>query len=87
MKYKPCCDRRCLLGCCEIREAGGCYCVCRLKDHECSLERALEGTVSIKNDSFIYIPGKYIALDEDEKKDVLEKLKKVREKLKEYEIE
>lgn len=32
MKWKPCCDKRCCVGNCEIREAGGCYCVCRLYD-------------------------------------------------------
>jgi len=43
MRYKACCDKRCLNSHCEVREAGGCYCICRLVDCIRDLERAVDG--------------------------------------------
>lgn len=42
VKYKPCCDKRCMLFDCETREDGGCYCLCRLKDFEETLASLIE---------------------------------------------
>jgi hypothetical protein len=39
--YKPCCESTCLLGKCDTREAGGCYCICRLVDRINGLKRCI----------------------------------------------
>ncbi len=86
-KYKPCCGRRCLLGSCETRESGGCYCLCRLKDHENTLNDLLSGKVFQKDVGIIYIPNKtQIPLTGEEREEIIKKLEKLKIKLKEYEI-
>lgn len=87
MKYKPCCDSVCLLSYCETREAGGCYCVCRIKDSESSLISELKGETFRQREARVYVPGRGIPLEGDVEEKVLEELQKVREKLKEYEIQ
>jgi hypothetical protein len=37
-RYKKCCDRVCCLLNCANRDAGGCHCVCWIKDHIWFLE-------------------------------------------------
>lgn len=54
MKYKPCCNRKCLLARCEIRDNGGCYCVCSQHDYICTLEGVIKGTHLMSG--CIYIP-------------------------------
>ena len=54
MKYKPCCDRRCLKGNCQTRDHGGCYCVCRIIDAIGGLELAVEGRMVAGGS--VYIP-------------------------------
>ena len=56
MKYKPCCDRRCLVHGCEIREKGGCYCLCRMFDSISSLESVLQGNTILSEGGQIYYP-------------------------------
>lgn len=51
MKYKSCCNRRCLLANCVTRESGGCYCVCSIMDHILTLEDLINGT---RVSAFIY---------------------------------
>lgn len=93
MKYKPCCGRRCLLGNCETRESGGCYCVCQLVDHINTLEQLIKREIvspnvwfGSKEDTEKYYRenkekcDKYIA----EAPALLEKAKK---RLKKYEID
>ncbi len=63
MKYKPCCKRRCLLGSCEIRESGGCYCVCRLVDNINIMKGVIDGT--ILDHGCLFIP------DEEKRKEYL----------------
>ncbi len=63
--YKSCCNRRCLLGTCKVRDAGGCYCVCLLVDQINTLESCISG---IHLDyGGIYIP------DEEKRKSYYEK--------------
>ena len=45
VRYKACCNTTCLVSRCETREAGGCYCVCRLVDQIHNLEQVIEGVV------------------------------------------
>ncbi len=86
-KYKPCCSTVCLVLGCETRSAGGCYCVCRLKDHESTCLRLLDGTEFRKNGARIYDPGRTpIPLEGDEKEDLEKELAEVRRRLKEYEL-
>lgn len=56
MKYKPCCDRRCLLGTCKIRDNGGCYCLCRYFDHLNTLESGLNGNIIFYGEGNVYYP-------------------------------
>lgn len=86
MKYKSCCGRRCLLGSCETRDVGGCYCVCCLKDLESSLTNIISGSTYRQGNGIIYIPGREIPLKGKEKEETLKELDEVREKLKKYEI-
>ena len=44
MKYKPCCNRRCLLAHCVTREQGGCSCVCHLMDNIHTFEDLINGS-------------------------------------------
>ncbi len=84
-KYKPCCSNRCLLGNCETRDDGGCYCLCRLKDSEHNLMNVLEGRTCLKNGLFIYSPNIIPKPIEGEEKEKIEKrLQDVRDKIKEY---
>lgn len=86
MKYKPCCDLRCLLSKCETRDCGGCYCVCRLKDFEKSCLSLLEGRSYRSSGCIIYEPGRTpIPLEGEEKEKVLADLEHIRNKLKTYE--
>lgn len=43
MKYKACCDRRCLLANCEIRDNGGCSCACSVNDKIESIKSVNDG--------------------------------------------
>jgi hypothetical protein len=85
MKYKPCCGTRCLLGNCDTREAGGCYCVCRLVDAKHSCEKVLDGSMFVKNNALIYVPGHYTDLTEEERANALHDLEEINLKLKDYE--
>ena len=53
-RYKPCCQKRCLLANCETRDAGGCSCVCDLVDVIHNLEMVIEGI--IVGQGCIYFP-------------------------------
>lgn len=87
IKYKPCCDKICALFGCETQKSGGCYCLCRLKDHESDLIHILEGKSYLQGDYIVYVPTrKPSPLKGQEKEDILIKLEKVRKKIKEYEI-
>lgn len=73
VKYKPCCDIRCLLGGCEIRDNGGCYCACRLDGHIANLKRCIDGKVFHKGSVYIADHESYWnGLSEDKKKEELE---------------
>jgi hypothetical protein len=88
MKYKPCCSKRCLLGRCEIRENGGCYCLCSLKDHENTLLSLLDGTSYRFENGIIYDPNRIPSpLGGFERKNAEELLERVRAKIKTYEVE
>jgi hypothetical protein len=56
IKYKSCCDQKCLLGRCNIRDNGGCYCACRLKDLIEHLKSVIDGFTIIHGIGSIYIP-------------------------------
>ncbi len=87
MKYKKCCDRICLVRGCNIRENGGCYCVCRLHDAIKQQERVISGNVYWLNGGVIYEPGRTpIPLEGDEKEQAETKLVILNEKMKKYEI-
>lgn len=87
-QYTLCCNSVCLLGNCKTREAGGCYCVCRLKDAESSCISLIEGKSYRKNGCIIYENGRIaIPLEGKEKEEVEEQLKNIREILKRYEKE
>lgn len=79
MKYKPCCGMRCMLGNCETRDSGGCYCTCRLVDYIHHLERDL------LNHSPILYFGKEKEAREKYLKQVPKLLEEARARLKEYE--
>ncbi len=91
MKYKPCCQKRCLVHACEIRASGGCYCVCRLMDHIRMLERTISGDVI--SQCIIFGDKKsqqdYYERNKEEcdkwKEEARERLKEAREELKNYE--
>lgn len=87
MKYKSCCTSRCLLGTCETRDNGGCYCVCRLKDHEKTQLSLIEGSSYAHKGMVIYEPGKKTVPTPEDVKRYQERLGVIRTKLKEYEIE
>ena len=87
MKYKSCCKRSCLLYSCETREAGGCHCVCQLKDQESILERLLSGRMRKEGACITFVPGREeVPLEGMEKEDTQERLDECRKKLKEYEV-
>lgn len=79
---------RCCVGGCSTQEAGGCYCVCRLKGSESTLVSLLEGK------AYLGVGGGIIfetnraptPLVGHEKEKTLQELKEVREKIKSYEI-
>jgi hypothetical protein len=56
MRYKPCCDRRCAVFGCEARDAGACYCVCRLIDEINNLKSVIKGVTV--NWGCVYVPDK-----------------------------
>lgn len=75
-----------MLGHCETREDGGCYCVCLLKDAENNIERLLEGRTYKYGTGIIYDPrrpGK--PLEGTEKEEALKELHDIRNRLKDYE--
>lgn len=86
IKYKPCCSRRCMLGSCATREAGGCYHTCGLVDAEKTCLSLMEGTSYRQKGGIIYIPGRLVPLEGDEKAEIENQLANIRERLKEYEI-
>ena len=59
MKYKACCERRCLLAGCEIELNGGCYCACRISDKISSLESIIQGRTIYNNGACVYISDSY----------------------------
>lgn len=98
MEYKPCCDRRCLVHGCKIREKGGCICLCSLFDHMSSLESMEKGNTILYGIGNIYYADiekakeLFDRLSEDEKKRNLharlnakENIDKIKEKIKTYE--
>lgn len=85
MKYKPCCDIRCLVGNCQIREAGGCVCVCRLKGVERYCLSILDGTLPRFGEAFLR-PNETFTPSLEEVEKTNEELRQIREKLKEYEV-
>ncbi len=86
MKYKPCCSSRCLLGTCETRDNGGCYCVCRWKDAESTCISLLEGRSFRHGGGIIYEPNRIpVPLKGDEKDQISQQLEAIRERLKKYE--
>lgn len=86
-KYKPCCGRRCLLGICQTRAEGGCYCLCRLKDYEDECLSISEGRSYRSNGAVVYLPNrKPIPLTGVDKDKVEKNLQQIREKIKTYEI-
>jgi hypothetical protein len=86
MKYKPCCDRRCLVHDCEEKESGGCYCVCRLMIAKNQCEMFLEGTVFKQNGACIFRPGNKTTVSEEKKAEYSKILNEIQAKLKTYEI-
>ena len=99
MKFKPCCNRRCLLANCEVRNEGGCKCLCSLFDQLHSLESVEDGHTFMSAGAYIYYPNKEDAdakvekMTDEQKKEHFEffdKLgdfkKNVLEKIKRYEI-
>lgn len=56
MKYKACCDIKCLLAGCEIAENGGCYCACRLNDYISQMQGVIDG--HIVEYGCVYFPSK-----------------------------
>ncbi len=87
MKYKPCCDNRCMVAGCTTRENGGCYCVCRLKDFERSLLSELSGNTIRFGAGMISRPGKFEPLKGEEKENIDKQLEVIRQRLKKYEEE
>lgn len=92
MKYKPCCNSVCLLNRCEVRDNGGCYCVCRLIDYMKSWEDIVNGDLICP---FLYFSDKKMQKDYYErnkaecdkyKADAPKILEDCREELKKYEI-
>lgn len=75
-----------MLGSCKTREAGGCYCVCSLKDYENTLVNLLEGKACRYGIGIIYNPNREpTPLTGEEKEKTLKELDEVRSKLKDYE--
>lgn len=71
-KYKACCDRRCLLSVCIVRDNGGCSCACNMVDCIDELKDIQKG------DRFpgIYIHDKYEAnIYYEKNKEFIEKYK------------
>lgn len=87
MKYNPCCNRRCTLANCEIRDTGGCYCVCRINDAINQMKSIIDGTSVDFGQAVVYLPNrKRVPLQNEELKKALIKLKTLEETLKKYEI-
>lgn len=100
MKYKPCCNKRCMVHGCKTKEQGACYCICRIHDHISSLQSIIEGRTLYDGIGFLYIPdAQYIEKIFNswtkEKQDTSKEFKdieapkliqKYQEKLKEFEI-
>lgn len=95
LKYKPCCDRRCLLANCKTRDNGACSCVCRLMDSINTCNSILEGS-SFKMGSIYIPPGEYrdifiASLSEEERcsemKYAKESLIDLHKLIKKYEVE
>jgi len=99
MKYKACCERRCLIHKCKIRDQGGCYCVCRLSDAISQIQSVIDGKTIRYEMGFVYIPDddlrqKDIDRMTKEQKEYYEtyknschkEIERLKEKLKEYEI-
>lgn len=77
----------CGLGNCATRDAGGCYCLCRLKDGKSMLLSLLDGTSCRINGCVVYEPGRIrTPLGGFEKDNALKELASVREKIKTYEL-
>ena|ERR1700691_974357 len=87
MKYKPCCGHKCMLANCEISEAGGCYCICRLVDYIEDIEDVLSGEMIYQNGAFIFHPkGKKKKPEKSIEIEMKEKLEKARARLKKFEL-
>lgn len=67
-KYKACCNKRCLLASCEIRNNGGCICVCSLQDKINLLKSIIDGYTIFYRSVLIYIP------DEDNRKSYISRM-------------
>ncbi len=100
MRYKPCCNRKCMVHGCKTKEQGACYCICRMWDSIHNLESIMEGRTLYDGMGFQYIPSNEFREQvynswSDEKKQVFQEFKnfeapkliqKMKEKLKEFEI-
>lgn len=100
MKYKPCCNRRCMVAGCEHKEQGACYCICRFIDSMKHLESIIAGRTLYDGVGMQYIPDdKYreevLNSWSEDKKETFRKfkeeapklLKRYKEKLKEFQID
>lgn len=85
MKYKACCKARCLSLWCDIRDEGGCDCICKLVDQENSVLAQLDGSRIKEGNSIIYVAGRKAAPGQIEKANLLRELEEVRANLKKYE--
>lgn len=66
VRYKACCGATCMVAGCETKDAGGCYCVCRLMDAKNSLEMIIDGKMLTYRGGQIWIPDEKSRSDEFE---------------------
>jgi hypothetical protein len=99
MKFKPCCENRCLVSGCIHRESGACYCICRMHDKINALKSIQEGMTLFDGMGMQYIPDEALRQEtfdkwSDEKKKFYQDFRKTcpalikvwEDKIKEYEI-
>lgn len=73
VKYKPCCNTRCCVHGCELKDSGACICICSLADTIHRLKSVIEGKMLYDGKGFQYIPDHdfrqkvYNSWSEDEK--------------------
>ncbi len=87
MLYKPCCGRTCLLGGCDTRDAGGCYCVCRLIDGINMHKKLLAGKAVYSDGAIAWGPAiEKKILSEEERTNFTEVLKSLEKHLEKYKL-